>query len=276
MSRYEEGLVRVALLQAVAVEVHSKKSDCEFVTTLRQNYAEMKRKDRLVHSHERHKATAEQQVLLYRHCDVLIFLCQAKGQFTAVNIVNVDLAFFEDFSANREAFLRTFADKYCFYIHGLGLLPPKLTNGNDAGLRVKLVIDGVSLRELPGEQSKLVSLVEAAKKHKVPIWEKKVKIAHEGTTALAQLVLFYFPALNGVESMPLPDPGSVNPEGDEIPLTDREPGLLTLWQDLFLAGDALRCSLRNLTEVVCVPQVSISAQRHRTGSHGWPLPNHTR
>lgn len=123
-----------------------------------------------------------------------------------------------------------------------------------------------------------------------------MRIEYEGTTAVAQLVLFYFPAKEGLESSPIPN-DELCDDPDNIPLTQREPGLLTLWQDLFLSGGypvcrcpvcccVLLCAVllgaasftvaaaacHNLLPTHSLPltqlQVNTSVQMHQTGFRG--------
>jgi len=77
--------------RCVLVEVISKKKDSEFVHILRQNYAEMMKQDKLMHSHERRLPKDQEKDW---------------GQFTMVKITGVDAAFFEDFSTSRDQYLK--------------------------------------------------------------------------------------------------------------------------------------------------------------------------
>ena len=181
----------------------------------------------------------------------------------------VEEAFFDEWRAHEAEWKRHFAEKYCLYLRGLDCLPgfdtlvPAMQV--EPAQRVMLQVNRHVLTDPNGGGDDVYKIIEVARLHAAPSWYRNMVIkVDRGQYFEVQVLLYYFPCRDGVETMPVPwevasqclrqngaeaerrphsrDHGAKKDDAATlatVELAARQPGLLTFWQDIHFYDESL-------------------------------------
>ena len=187
---------------------------------------------------------------------------EKEESYWKVKIENVSQSFFTEWSLNKKKILKKMSERYHFYLHGMDELQSRLNTLQDGSQlcvnrsfkKLKIIV-----RDMTGHDRYDLAVVPDPGENDVKrFFEKidvtsrpfylpiilKVKSGPGGQDLFdvpCELVLFYFPVLNGGESMPSLYPHDTNPT-----LKERKPGIQVVWQNVIFSEEGLKENSRML------------------------------